>query len=245
MKLITSVSQFMEFVEKNCASGLHLFRGQRRDDPLLPKIARMQLTSDFKSEEQKLMQEFKIRSSPYLDVATPDYWDWLAIAQHNRMATRLLDWTDNPLAALWFAVEKPPDKEQHGVLWLFRVLEEDMVLSQEKENPFNCKRTKVFRPKHITKSISAQGGWFTVHRYLESEKRFVPLEKNKLYRKSLEKLCIDRAKFPELRQQLDRCGVNQSTMFPDLTGLCEYLNWRYRGRLGVSVPEGVTISQIS
>jgi hypothetical protein len=243
MEPITSVSQLMEFIEANCKTGRHLFRGQRRDEPLLPKIARTGLPSEFKHQEQLLIRDFQARSNPYLDLADRDDWDWLAIAQHNQMATRLLDWTDNPLAALWFAVEKSPDKG-HGVLWWFQVEEADILVSQKKENPFNGKRTKVFRPRHITKTIVAQGGWFTVHKLLEKGNKFVPLEKNALYKHRLQKLMVERTKFPELREQLDRCGVNQSTMFPDITGLCGYLNWVYRGKVSIQLPESLAIKQL-
>src|SRR5262249_11833824 len=151
-----------------CSTDLHLFRGQPCPKKLLPKIGRDPFLSDeFLSREQRLIQEFRIRSNPYLDSSDRDDWDWLAIAQHNGMATRLLDWTDNPLAALWFAVRESPDKERKGkdgVLWVFHVPEQDMVVDQRASNPFKAKRTKVYRPKHLTRTIVAQGGWFTVHK---------------------------------------------------------------------------------
>ncbi len=159
-------------------------------------------------------------------------WHWLAIAQHHGMATRLLDWTDNPLAALWFAVENDPvpDKKGvlgHGVLWAFHVFDEDTVTVAGKETPFSGKRTKVFQPSHITRTIVVQGGWFTVHKYIAEEQRFIPLEKNRIYKKHLRKLTVPPDYFSKLKEQLDKCGVNAVSMFPELRGLCDYLNSKW------------------
>ena len=42
---------------------------------------------------------------------------WLFLMQHYRLPTRLLDWTEGPLIALFFAVEGEEDAEKDGVLW--------------------------------------------------------------------------------------------------------------------------------
>jgi len=228
---IESVSGLVEFAEEHCTSS-RLFRGQPQDKALLPKIARGSLKSNFLAHEQHLLHEFKLRSAPYLDAAVRDDWDWLAIAQHYGMATRLLDWTANPLAALWFAVKNGPHDSDDGVVWMFPY-EDDDVAEQDAESPFEGMRTKIFQPKHLTRTIVAQSGWFTVHKYMTEEQDFVPFERNKLYKRECEKCRIRSGNFFKLKSQLDRIGINDSTMFPNLGGLCDYLNFVHLPRLVV------------
>jgi hypothetical protein len=76
----------------------HLFRGQRRGDfPLLPKIARADLFDSLEvlKYELFLLQEFRRLAPPLLSgchVPINDF-EWLALARHFGLATRLLDWT--------------------------------------------------------------------------------------------------------------------------------------------------------
>lgn len=55
-------------------------------------------------DEREALQRFKAAARPYLTAVPDSEWDWLALAQHNGLPTRLLDWTTNPLVALYFAV---------------------------------------------------------------------------------------------------------------------------------------------
>jgi hypothetical protein len=71
------------------------------------------------------------------------------------MATRLLDWTTSPLAALWFAVEKPAVDGNDAVVWVFTHAEDDLVADANAVGPFAVERTRVFQPKHINRRIIA------------------------------------------------------------------------------------------
>ena len=92
------------------------FRGEPESiTPLLPKLYRPK--SDGGSHhENKLLQMFRMRAATYSDVSIPrrSHTDqWLFLAQHVGLPTRLLDWTENALLALFFAL-----KEDRPLVWM-------------------------------------------------------------------------------------------------------------------------------
>ena len=229
---ITNLTQYLSFIETHCDQydefDAILFRGQREDWPLLPKIARLKFRAGKQvlDAESEMVVSFKRRSLPFLESKPETNLEWLAIAQHHGMATRLLDWTTNPLAALWFAVEKPAIDSKDGVVWVFTPSLEDHVTSADEKRPFDIGRTRIFRPKHINRRIVAQNGWFTVHQYKAAESRFVRMENNKRYSSHLMKIRIPASAFPYLRFALDRCGINAATLFDDMVGICQDSEWK-------------------
>lgn len=207
---------------------LSIYRGQEEDWPLLPKIGRDGvLSDDILKKEEVIFDEFKRLSYPHLDSNLKyNDWDLLALAQHHRLPTRLLDWTGNPLAALWFACIKEKEKKNDSdrIVWFFVVRDKDLP-DTSKGSPFEQKITKVFKPNHITKRITSQDGWFTVHKFVEKYK-FIPLNNHKTYRKRLVKFKLPENKRNDFLMRLNAMGVNNFTLFPDLEGLSNYLEWK-------------------
>jgi hypothetical protein len=211
-----------------------LFRGQREDWPMLPKIARIRLRpgESLLKTEQRMLSDFKLQALSFVDLVPETDWEWLTLAQHYGMATRLLDWTSNPLAALWFAIEKPADtpcppkqSKPPAVVWIFRPTGDDYLNQLASASPFSGERTRVFRPKHIARRIIAQSGWFTIHKYIRSRKGFVPLERMSRYKEALTKIIVPAESFSGIRYDLDRCGVNAASMLTDLSGLSQHIEW--------------------
>ena len=220
---ICSVGEFVSRLHDPPAVKRRLFRGQNTDKPLLPKIIRLAKTKgitpvEINKREERMLKRFRRESIPMLPGVTRELGDWelMSIAQHWGMPTRLLDWTANPLAGLWFAVtEEPPDNEEHGVVWYLEGPNEETFDSGQ--NVFNLPRTCFFQPPHLDRRIIAQSGWFSVYRHNRTE--FLPLEKMKRYTKKLRRFNIPRHCFQSLRNELRLLGINHASMFPDLSGL--------------------------
>ncbi len=75
--------------------------------------------------------------------------------------------------------------------------------------------------------IVSQAGTFTVHKILKDGTAFGRLEENRVYCEKLVKFTFESRLFPQFRKDLNLLGVNASSMFPDLDGLCEHLEGRY------------------
>jgi len=233
------VVDYMEFIELffktivlNPEKEIVIFRGQNCDKPLLPKIARWESAmleiemikpQQIGNVESEMLGELKRRAGIISSYLPSSDWDWLALAQHHGMITRLLDWTENPLVALFFCFDGAWNHFQsETVVWILRVPKAEIVSPSSASNPFRQEKTRVYRPNLLSPRMAAQSGWFTLHSYPP----FIPLDQEKLYEGSLGKLLISFGQTNHPDSYLHQMAVNRSTLFPDLDGLCQYLNWK-------------------
>ncbi len=94
------------------------FRGHSQSNwRLVPTLAR---NADHLGRETEVIKRFIQLAVPHLTEDPPrDDWEWIFLMQHYRVPTRLLDWTESPLAALWFAVSSSAaaDGVSDGAFW--------------------------------------------------------------------------------------------------------------------------------
>jgi hypothetical protein len=175
---ITSTSTLMtelDKLKKLLGSGMY-FRGQNNEKHgLLPTIGRTnfyklggKLIERFTDDqEQALLNRFK-RYAYAIKERNMSDWEALFLARHHGLPVRLLDWTSNPLVALYHAVicEEPC---VNGAIWAFRKVEDnaheiDVLKNIEKNvSPFSYQGVKIIYPIYASPKMVAQSGFFTLH----------------------------------------------------------------------------------
>ena len=225
-----SIAQYIKLVLAKRSEGSEVgwfFRGQHDYDwRLLAQIDRPHFV-EYRSahglsrlqHEERLLEDFIKGARPHAIPEPHDRWEWLALAQHCGLATRLLDWTLNPLAALYFAVEHRSSQADCAV-WCYHHVGKGWAHYQKK-SPFGLNEVVEFRPAHLTPRITVQGGCFT-----SQPDPAVPCTANVGQLKKIRICSEDKDRF---RRELRKLGIDRASLFPDLDGIAYAINCRLSG----------------
>ena len=207
---LESFQHLHSVIEKRYSSkGPTIYRGVTDvKHKLIPKVGRNPKYT--LRLEKDLLWNFQVHGLPFLVREPKDNWEWLALAQHHGLPTRLLDWTYNPLVAAFFAVDDP--SETASVIY---AMPAPMIVDTRKErNPFvTGAGVGILSTNHITPRIAAQSGIFTVH--------WRPTEP--VTRGTLDKLIIPNSLRSKFESILCHYGIHRGTLFPDLDGQARFI----------------------
>jgi hypothetical protein len=235
--IATSLTDFIEKLPSKYSEGEFFYRGHQLSEwKLIPSLFRLRdlTNSDYvqyggtahtgwKNLEDVLIATFKKQALPYTSVIPQNDLDWKALAQHHGLPTRFLDWTENPLVALFFAVEDPDLDTESSTVWIAKFREEHVYGRAELTDGV------LYRPTFTTPRINAQRSCFTIHKVEDEEQftSFVALEEREIIAcvHSLQKIIIPRDRRRTIHTQLNAVGIDYFSLFPDLDGLAKKLKW--------------------
>jgi hypothetical protein len=216
---VESSKELFELLHKFKEGWSWIFRGQSDADwNLLPRVGRPEFRTAyaFKHDEKKILGAWKRYAVHFMRKTPADQWDWLTLAQHHGLATRLLDWTKSPLNAAFFAIDR--NKDGDAVVFALEILNEDVI---KDDDPFEVDDFGVFFPRGLSARVVNQRGLFTI-----SGKPSIPLEEQ--IGERLHKITVTSSAIESISESLELFGVNKLSIYQDLDHLSEHLNDYFR-----------------
>ena len=197
------------------------YRGQASVDfKLIPSIGRNYIEGQetvLLQYERAIFEDFKRKYSMFTDVRPKNDMEFLFLAQHYGLPTRLLDWTYNPLIALYFACCSHNDKD--GVVF------QSFPFSHKVYSPDVYDILKFESFTYLVPNI-------TDVRYKNQNGLFVlypePWKDNFSYIST--RFVIPSIAKNNIIEKLQKIGINQSFIMPSLDSLCRDIVYIHKMR---------------
>jgi type I restriction enzyme M protein len=220
------VTSFEEYQQQVMAhfSPAALFRGVSHSEyQLVPSVGRYLASFEANGrtkerlldEEQFALEIFEKEAVIHLGRQLRDPWELIVLAQHHGLPTRLLDWSHNPLVALFFAVQSDHDKD--GAVYALEagIVLDVMDTGEMQKHPRALTQVRQMVPLHSAARVVAQASVFTIHNDPTLPWSAIDMKK----------VIIPGQLRNQFRQMLYRYGITSKSLFPGLDGLCRTIRY--------------------
>jgi hypothetical protein len=227
------------------------FRGQPiATADLSSGLVRLAAGRDVRALEQHLLRNF--RKYAHNEVGEQTIWQWLALAQHRGLPTRLLDWTYSPMVALHFATANLDRMDVDGSVWMVNFVNANatlpprvrQMLQREGSDLATVEMLSAFRslaefdrlarkpfvlfvePPSLDPRITNQFALFSLMPGADARLDRWLAQAPRL----ATRIVIPAALKWEIRDKLDQLNINERVLFPGLDGLTRWLTRYYWSR---------------
>jgi hypothetical protein len=234
-----------------------VFRGISNAAHSTLKTSLMRLGGPYAQVEGYLLRNFRKYALPELLSTTPrdSTWDWLAIAQHHGLPTRLLDWTYSPFVAMHFATSEIERFDADGLIWCVDYVESQRFLPGILRETLDDEGATVFTAEMLDRAAPTLATFDTLTGNGDEPHPFVAffeppslderivnqyalfslmsspdLRLDHWLRERpdlLRKVIIPAALKWEIRDKLDQANITERVLFPGLDGLSSWLRRYY------------------
>ena len=229
---LLSCDEFYDVTAKLLDLGDFIWRGQERDWPLISRFDRVVKSNrevrlrDHREAFVRAIQGRRGNNPPKLD-KPEEIW---SLGRHYGLATPLLDWTESPFVAAYFAFNQAVGAPTRFIYGLSEDIRRWGPSRSKGGEPYDH-FIKFVRPdSDENPRLSSQRGLYTEPLSADIEiEKIVGLCYAEDEKKGVSRIIFAKIQIPELEREnclrnLNRMNINHATLFPDLIGAAEYCN---------------------
>jgi hypothetical protein len=221
---LSSVEEFLSIAVVPVENAV-IYRGvSDQSYDLIPSVGRWRGPAESRLHfERQVFEDFKNRAIGYLPIQPRNDWEWLFLAQHYGLPTRLLDWSSSPLVALHFALrgENATDLAVYALNFSYSIIS-DAFPTFLGNDPLAVTEPAQIHPSYISDRVEKQRSVFTIQ-----QDPWLPLRDRNIMRKYVFPASARR----DMMRRLQYLGISHSSLTPGLDSLCQDIAFSRNVRL--------------
>src|SRR5690606_6521514 len=212
----------------------------------------MHIGGNFAEMEKHLLRNFKKYAHEVI-TDNNSFWNWVSLAKHHGLPTRILDWSFSPYVAMHFLTQNLKTYSHDGVIWVVKYKEIHKFLPALLKNILQEEGSDVFTIDNLSSVLKNFNDFDSLskdilllffeppsldERIVNQYALFSVLSKADYYLDEwlqnhpdvYKKLIIPAELKWEIRDKLDQANITERVLFPGLDGLSKWLRRLYTSR---------------